>query len=58
MTHVYNPISLTWDECYLINEIIELNDFPEDDFEFDPADQSYFYGNSEEDESPYELLIE
>ena len=59
MTYVYNPISLTWDECYLINEIIELYDFPEDEEEyiFDPSDQTYFYGNDNRD-TPYELLIE
>ena len=39
MTFIYYPKSFTWDECYVINEIIEKYDFPTYDFEFDVLDQ-------------------
>ena len=55
MTFIYNPISLTWDECYIINEIIEDYDFPDEDFDFDPYDQAYFYGNPNDQISVSEL---
>ena len=61
MTFVYYPKSFTWNECYVINEIIEKYDFPTYDFEFDVLDQYRFYDThvKEEQRKDYtdELII-
>lgn len=56
---IYVPKSFTWNECYVINEIIETYDFPSDEFEFNIFDQAYFYENEiveEESHEPNDLL--
>ena len=61
MTFVYYPKSFTWNECYVINEIIEKYDYPTYDFEFNVLDQYRFYGTpvKEEQRKDYtdELII-
>ena len=61
MTFVYYPKSFTWNECYVINEIIEKYDFPTYDFEFNVLDQYRFYDTpvKEEQRKDYtdELII-
>lgn len=61
MTFVYCPKSFTWNECYVINEIIEKYDYPTYDFEFNVLDQYRFYDThvKEEQRMDYtdELII-